>query len=95
MKTFIFSVNCSRPTLSHGHLVMFSSTAEQEFCSDAEDEYIAGSLAVFVCNPGYTLSGHGYSYCQGHGQWYPSIPTCTLGKGIPSHPLIKIDSETK
>ena len=76
---FIVLAHCSKPTLSNGHLHTFNSNARQQFCTDADDECIAGSIAVFVCDLGYILSGHGYSYCQGRGIWYPPIPVC---KGI-------------
>ena len=78
-KTFILLANCSKPSLSHGSLRTFDSNRFRTFCTDADDQCIAGSFAVFECDPGYVLLGFGYSRCQGRGQWYPPVPNC-IGK---------------
>ena len=83
MYTF-FLAHCPRPSFSHGHLIPFNQTTfnvYENFCTDADDECIAGSLAVFECDPGYIISGYGYSTCQGRGEWYPPVPTC-IGKHL-------------
>ena len=36
----------------------------------------AVSVAVYQCNPGYTLSGNVYRLCQNDGNWTGSVPHC-------------------
>ncbi|XP_053399661.1 sushi, von Willebrand factor type A, EGF and pentraxin domain-containing protein 1-like isoform X2 [Mercenaria mercenaria] len=34
------------------------------------------TMATYFCNPGYTMSGQQYSYCQNDGTWNETAPTC-------------------
>ena len=34
------------------------------------------SVAIYQCNPGYTLSGNVYRVCQNDGNWTGSVPHC-------------------
>ena len=44
--------------------------------STTNDATIVGSVAMFTCNTGYTLSHQDMARCGEDGQWSPASPSC-------------------
>ena len=81
--TYFALVTCPNLQLEYGHINYNDSQT-------ADGGYIVDTVASFICNQGYSLTGSRTSTCQTSGNWSQQLPTCNISMKIQSCSNFKI-----
>ncbi|XP_070567836.1 sushi domain-containing protein 2-like [Ptychodera flava] len=85
VETYITTVNITTEVLSCG----FLSTPVNGVKNGSS--YIAGSVVIFECLPGYTIRGSRERYCHGNGSWAGLPVTCEVDTPVQNEDTNKIN----